>query len=120
MFCFPCLLFGGDSVWSQQGYTDMKHLSAALSRHKLAAEHIDKNIALKYFGKVNIAQQVDPAYKREMIKHNELVDGNRYVLGKVLEVVKICGSCELALRGHNEKKRFRSAGSVQNHIRFIL
>lgn len=33
----------------------------------------------------------------------ELVDGNRYVLGKILEVIKICGSCELTLRGHDER-----------------
>lgn len=27
LFCFPCLLFGGDTAWTQQGIVDLKHLS---------------------------------------------------------------------------------------------
>ena len=70
LFCFPCLLFAKNSTncWTSKGYCDMKHLSEALNRHELSAEHFDNNITLKRFGQINIAEQVDSAFKRDIIK----------------------------------------------------
>lgn len=47
LFCFPCLLFGGENVWTRTGYSDMKHLTAALSRHEVSVSHFDNIIKLK-------------------------------------------------------------------------
>jgi hypothetical protein len=31
LFCFPCMLFGGEGVWSMSGFKDLKHLSEWVS-----------------------------------------------------------------------------------------
>ena len=30
LYCFPCLLFGGETVWTTTGFSDLKHLSERL------------------------------------------------------------------------------------------
>ena len=33
LFCFSCLLFGGESLWTNKGCNDLKHLSERISKH---------------------------------------------------------------------------------------
>ena len=42
LFCFPCLLFGGDTAWTQQGIVDLKHLSNKIRKHECSTSHIGK------------------------------------------------------------------------------
>ena len=59
-------------------------------------------VSLQMFGKVNILSVIDAGYRRSIIKHNELVDRNRYALKKIINCIKFCGFHELPLRGHDE------------------
>lgn len=63
------------------------------------------------FGTVNIAAQIDSAYKISIQKHNELVTKNRHILNRVVECLKFCGTHELALRAHNEKQESANRGN---------
>ena len=54
------------------------------------------------FGRVNVAVQIDSAYRRGIDEHNRQVEENRYVLGRIITCIKLCGKCETALRGHDE------------------
>jgi hypothetical protein len=40
LFCFPCLLFGGDAAWTKTGVTDLGHLPEKNEKHKNSAKHI--------------------------------------------------------------------------------
>ena len=43
------------------------------------------------------------AHKRRQVdEHNRQVEENRYVFGRIITCIKLCGKCETALRGHNE------------------
>ncbi|CAH1993665.1 unnamed protein product [Acanthoscelides obtectus] len=55
-------------------------------------------------GKLNIRTQLNSAYRNDLIKHNNQVDKNRYVLNKIINCIRFCGAFELALRGHDEKE----------------
>ncbi len=57
---------------------------------------------LGLLGRVNVAAQIDTAYKRSIEQHNKQVEENRYVLSQIITCIKLCGKCETALRGHNE------------------
>ena len=111
LFCFPCLLFGGETVWTTTGFKDLKHLSERLVKHESCASHVDNAIKLGLLGTTNVASQLDSAYRRGIEQHNRQTEENRYVLGRIITCIKLCGKCEIALRGHDE-----SAGSLNPGI----
>lgn len=63
LFCFPCLLFGGENSWSKLGVTDLGHLSNLIKRHSQNKTHLINVLNLANIGKVNIATQLDSAYR---------------------------------------------------------
>ena len=70
LYCFPCLLFGGETVWTTTGFKDLKHLSERLVKHESCASHVDNAIKLGLLGRANVASQLDSAYRRGIEKHN--------------------------------------------------
>ncbi|KAL4126426.1 hypothetical protein QTP88_010648 [Uroleucon formosanum] len=110
LFCFPCLLFGGETAWTKIGVTDLQHLNAKIVKHENSFKHIHNATNLNLLGKVDIRHQIDIGYKIGIQRHNELVDKNRYVLDKILNCIKCCGKHELPLRGHDEKTSSKNQG----------
>ena len=110
LFCFPCLLFGGETAWTKIGVTDLQHLNAKIVKHENSLKHIHNATNLNLLGKVDIRHQIDIGYKIGIQRHNELVDKNRYVLDKILNYIKCCGKHELPLRGHDEKTSSKNQG----------
>jgi len=103
LFCFPCLLFGEDQgTWSRTGYKDLKHLSERTMKHESSNSHLENAVKLGLLGRVNVAAQIDSAYRRGIDDHNRKVEENRYVLGRIITCIKLCGKCETALWGHDE------------------
>lgn len=118
LFCFPCLLFGGDSAWTKSGVTDLRHLPQKIVKHEQSAKHMNNMINLSLLGKVNIAAQIDTAYKLSVAKHNEQVRKNRGVLSKIINCVKFCGKFELPLRGHDETTSSKNPGVFRGLVDF--
>ena len=102
LFCFCCLLFRGESLWINKDCNDLKHLSERISKHECNKDHMNNCVSLQMFGKVSILFAIDADYCRNMIKHNELVDRNRYALNRIINSITFCGFHELPLRGHDE------------------
>lgn len=110
LFCFPCLLFGGDTAWTQQGIVDLKHLSDKIKKHECSTTHIGNGVKLSMLGKVNIACQLDEGHRIAVQRHNELVKKNRHALSRIVDCIKFCGAHELALRGSDESSTSLSRG----------
>ncbi len=102
LFCFYCLLFGGESLWTKSGCNDLKHLSERIMKHEKSTKHMDNSVSYKLFGSTNILSQLNDGYRVSIMRHNELVDKNRHVLKIIIETIIFCGVHELALRGHDE------------------
>jgi hypothetical protein len=118
LFCFPCLLFGGDAAWTTTGVTDLGHLPEKIEKHKNSAKHIRNVIDLAMLGKVNIATQLSDAYRSSINKHNEEVRRNRDILSKIIDCVKSCGKFELPLRGHDESSDSANPGVFRGLLEF--
>ena len=95
LFCFPCLLFGigtnADSVRTTDGFKDLKHLAERTVKHESCKPHNQ----LQLLGQINIMAQLDSAYQRNILEHNKQTEENRYVLGRLISCIKLCGKCEL-------------------------
>ena len=98
LFCFPCVLFGGDTAWTQQGVVDLKHVSCKIKKHECSSSHIGNCVKLSMLGKVNIACQLDDGHRISVQRHNEQVKKNRHSLSRIVDCIRFCGAHELALR----------------------
>ena len=53
LFCFCSLLFGGESLWTNKGCNDLKHLSEQISKHECSKAHMNNCVSLQMFEKIN-------------------------------------------------------------------
>ena len=107
LYCFPCLLFGGESTWTKVGMKDLNHLQRNIKAHENSERHANNAIDLAYLGSTNILTELDTGFQIAIAQHNEKVAKNRNTMSKLIDLIKFCGKFELPLRGHDE-----SAGSA--------
>jgi hypothetical protein len=65
------------------GIRDLKHLSERVKKHEASAAHIENDVKFYLFGSVNILSQLNEGYRISIQRHNELVDKNRHILGRI-------------------------------------
>src|SRR6201990_1711383 len=118
LFCFPCILFGGDPVWTRGGVIDLKHLQDKIRKHQKSIKHKNNMIDLHMMGKVNIATQLDNAYKLSIAQQNEEIRKNRDALSKIINCIKFCGKYELTLIGHDETQASENSGVFRGLVDF--
>lgn len=118
LYCFPCVLFRGDKVWSTEGFSDLNHLAYKGKQHENSKLHMQNVTSYAFLGKANIGISLSDAYRKSVLDHNRKVDENRYVLNIVINCIKFCGSFELALRGHDEGQTSLNPGVFRGLINF--
>ncbi|XP_053140774.1 zinc finger MYM-type protein 1-like [Hemicordylus capensis] len=102
LFCFPCLLFGGDQVWTQTGVRSLKHFASKIKKHEASKTHLKNCVQLKMLGRPKIVMQLNERYSLLVRKHNEEVENNRYILSKIIACILSCDAFDLALRGYDK------------------
>ena len=107
LYCFPCLLFGGESTWTKVGMKDLNHLQRNIKAHENSQRHANNAIDLAYLGSTNVLTELNTGFQIAIAQHNEKVAKNRNTMPKLIDLIKFCGKFELPLRGHDE-----SAGSA--------
>lgn len=101
LFCWPCLLFQEDiGVWNRHGFCDLTNIHRAIKKHTLSQPHLQLVIKEKLFGKSGIEHVIDEQLKVNHRKHNELVEKNRAVLKRLIEVIFFLVTHELGCRCH--------------------
>lgn len=102
LFCFPCLLFGTENVWTKTGIRDIQHLPGKIKKHEYSACHMRNVLKFSLFGSVNI-KELDSEYRISIDAHNKSVAENRYALNMIINCIRFCGSFEMALRDHHDE-----------------
>ena len=118
LFCYPCLLFGGDATCARNGVRDIRHLTEKITRHEKSIKHMSNTVDLTMVGNVNIAEEIDSGYRLFIVRHNERVTKNRDALSKIIDCLKFCGKFELPLRGHDESPESKSSGGFLGPVNF--
>ena len=118
VFCFPCILFGGEPAWTKTGVTDLSHLNVYAKRHENSQIHISNSMNLAVLGKTSIQNYFSDAYRKSVIEHNEKVSNNRYILGVIINCIRFCGIFSLPLRGHDESESSSNPGVFRGLINF--
>ena len=88
LYCFPCLLFAKQSSenlnWIKYGVNDLGHLLSKIKKHECSQTHLNSLLEFNLVGKVDICQQLNSAYRRNVKEHTEKVEKNRYALSKII------------------------------------
>lgn len=118
-FCYPCLLFCEDVLWTKTGVNDIKHLKEKIKKHAASVLHMNNSMNYASLGRVDIRQQLDSAYRKSIRDFNDNVSKNRYILSKIIDCVKFCGLFEVALRGHDESDSSGNPGIFRGLVDFV-
>jgi len=119
LYCFPCLLYGGESVWTKVGFRDLNHLQRSIKLHESSRKHLNNVVDLSYLGTANIVTQLNSGYEITIARHNEKVVKNRDTLSKLIDVIKFCGMFELPLRGHDESSTSTNPGVFRGLVDLV-
>ncbi|XP_030750580.1 zinc finger MYM-type protein 1 isoform X1 [Sitophilus oryzae] len=113
LFCWPCLLFENENgLWNRTGFSDLNNFSKVVKRHIMSEAHLQAVIKEKLFYKTRIEHVLNK--QLEIInhrQHNELVDKNRQILKRLIDVVCFLGEHELGFRGHDETRASSNTGN---------
>lgn len=63
-FCFPCLSFGSELVWTKTGITNLNRLNDRMKKHDLTVKHMNNTMNLATLGKTNVLSMLDSSYRR--------------------------------------------------------
>ncbi|XP_076763834.1 zinc finger MYM-type protein 1-like [Xylocopa sonorina] len=102
LFCFPCLLFGGDVTWTRDGFRNINKMKEKTEKHEKSKKHIDNVVSMSLLGAVSIKEKVSEAYKLSISEHNIKVKKNREILSKIIDCIFFCGNFETSLHGYDE------------------
>ncbi|GAB1607525.1 Hypothetical predicted protein [Argonauta hians] len=101
LFCYPCLLYGGDILWTETGVTDLRSLPQKIKKHEQSSKHIQNVLSLTLLGSNPCPNPLNLENNLEDIKHNEVVRRNRKVLFRIINCLKFCGEFNLHIQGLN-------------------
>lgn len=124
LYCFPCILFGGEPAWTKNGVTNLKKMSTKIQKHKNSAKHIENATEFAMLGKnskfyhMDSTDETDSAHKLSI----KQVEENRLVLSKLIDCIKFCGRFDLPVRSLNKPKHSKDlshSGVLQGLLELI-
>lgn len=121
LFCWACVLFSNQKgkPWCDTGYDNLKELFRAVQKHDISKEHTYSQLKLDLFGKQNVYMAINNSVRLENIKHNEIVKNNHSVLRRLIDLIILLGTQELAFRGHDETEKSLNQGNYRELIKFL-
>ena len=119
LYCFPCLLHGGEAAWTKVGVTDLNHLARSIKIYESFAKHLNNVVDLSYLGTANIVTQLNTGFQIAMARHNEKVGKNRGALSKLIDLMTFCEKFELSLRGHDESASSSNPGVYRGLVDLV-
>ncbi|KAH1013562.1 uncharacterized protein LOC109537258 [Dendroctonus ponderosae] len=109
MYCFPCLLYGGDEFWSEKGVNDLIHVWEKIKSHERSTRHMHNMFSLAMLGKVDIKVLLNSVLREEALKQNSIVRKNRQDLSKIINNIRSAHAFDLALRGQDQSDSSENA-----------
>lgn len=115
LYCWNCLLFNekSKSPWNSTGYSDLKHINESLQKHSRSEEHTYSSLRYKLLGKQNIHSSLNSAYRENILRHNKIVDENRAILKRLIDMVIYLATQEQGFRGHDESENSINQGNFR-------
>jgi len=111
MFCFTCVIFGGEKEWSVNGLSSIKNFLRKSEKHAISQKHLTNQEKFHLLGKVRIEHAISEGRRLAAVKHNEQVGINRRLIARMIHVVCFLGKQELAFRGHRENNESSNKGN---------
>lgn len=104
VFCWPCLLFQEDekSMWITTGFSNLNNLHKVMKQHSNSKNHLQAIVKEKTFGSVRIEYALDRQLTISNSSHNELVEKNRGILRRLIDITIFLGEHKLISREHDE------------------
>ncbi|XP_016661890.1 zinc finger MYM-type protein 1-like [Acyrthosiphon pisum] len=101
LYCYFCLLFGGEKKWCDEGITGVKNFDRTASKHAISQKHLVCQEKFQLLGQNRIDHIASEGKRLAALKYNEQVGNNRRILSRLIQVVCYLGKQEIPFCGHN-------------------
>ena len=71
LYCFPCILFGGEDAWTKAGFRNLYKISSRCSTHAKSSKHLNNIVSFNFLGKNCIQVHLSKSYQVSIDKHNK-------------------------------------------------
>ncbi|PSN33015.1 hypothetical protein C0J52_26247 [Blattella germanica] len=120
LYCYTCILFGGaeyEQEWSSAafGVSVTKNFDRRAERHQNTRKHIQNQESFQLLGR----QRIERSITEEAIKPNATVEQNRFVIGRLVDLVCFWGQQDLALKRNFEDNNFELLALLSKQEQFI-
>ena len=51
LYCFPCILFGGEHAWTKSGFKNLGKIAERTKNHAKSPKHVDNMVSLNLLSK---------------------------------------------------------------------
>ncbi|XP_052809394.1 zinc finger MYM-type protein 1-like [Mya arenaria] len=108
LFCAPCFVFGRkdakEKTFISTPVKDWSNLAKYVKRHELAeSNHHNVTAMAEHFLDIQ-SGKMEPITSSVSDSHRRLVEQNRHILRKIIEVIVLCGKQNIAIRGNTEER----------------
>ena len=93
IFCFPCLLSGGDRGWIVTGQNDLRNLKTKIKKLADSRQHFNYTVVSGMLEQSNIVSSLKTGPALPIARHNTEVYNNRETLSKIINCIKLRGKC---------------------------
>lgn len=88
LYCFYCIIFGGDADWSEEGIGTIKNIDSRAQRHQTSKIHIRNSEMYMMLGKqLQVANILSEAARATAAHYNERVTINRRVMCRIIQAI---------------------------------
>ena len=102
LFCFPCILFGGEETWTDTGFKNINKIKDRTNKHAKSKKHLDNMMSFSLLGTGQIRSFLSEEFGKSVAAHNAQVKKNRENFDILIEIVFKSCFTEQLLRGHDE------------------
>lgn len=99
LFCFPCLLYGGNDQWTTTGFNDLVHLSTAMKKHEIGRVHMQN--MLEYL-RHNTEKTMDKTSTTTK-SPNPIIKKNLQIMDAIIDTIKFCAFNSIPIYSSSEE-----------------
>lgn len=113
MYCFVCLMFGGEKQWTVDGISLIKNFIRQAEKHSISRKHLMNEEKFHLLGKLRFQHVSDESQRLAILKHNELVGTNRRLLARMIHIVCFLGKQGLPFCDHHYDEFLNNGNFVE-------
>ena len=108
--------------WRQRvtvtGQNNLRNMNVKIKEHAYSRQRLNSVVNLGVLGQSNITSSLNTGHALSITRRDAAEHKIQEILSKIFSCIKLCGKCELPLRGHDESSKLKNSVVFCNLLHF--